>query len=154
MLKKNITSEDNQAETNGIETITSNLQKLLSNNELKKHLNKTDLNNMTRMLEKLNKNIEGFRNNDENMELLVFLTKTCPYCVKYDNQIHKNLENKLKNRCKIRKIYADNDKDKLFEKYDIQYVPKGLLLSNERYVPIEGALDNETICKYLDKINN
>jgi DNA invertase Pin-like site-specific DNA recombinase len=54
--KKNITSEDNQAETNGIETITSNLQKLLSNNELNKHLNKTDLNNMTRMLEKLNKN--------------------------------------------------------------------------------------------------
>ncbi len=120
--------------------------------------------NIKNTIEKLNKNVEGFRNNDKNVEgfinsdknveLLVFLTKTCPHCVRYDNQIHMNLENKLKNRCRIRKIYADNDKDKLFEKYDIQYVPKGLLLSNERYVPIEGALDNETICKYLDKINN
>ena len=65
-----------------------------------------------------------------------------------------NLEKQLQNRCKIRKVYVDNDKDNLFDKYDIQYVPKGLLLSNERYIPIEGALNNETICKYLDKINN
>jgi thiol-disulfide isomerase/thioredoxin len=108
--------------------------------------------NIKSTIEKLNK--EGFSNIDNNIELLVFLTKTCPHCVIYDNQIHKNLENKLKNKCKIRKIYVDNDKDKLFEKYNIEYVPKGLLLSNERYVPIEGALDNETICKYLDKINN
>jgi thiol-disulfide isomerase/thioredoxin len=110
--------------------------------------------NIKNTIEKLNKNVEGFINSDKNIELLVFLTKTCPHCVIYDNKIHMNLEKQLKNKCRIRKIYADNDKDKLFEKYDIQYVPKGLLLSNERYVPIEGALDNETICKYLDKINN
>ena len=108
--------------------------------------------NIKSTIEKLNKE-ERFSNIDNNVELLVFLTKTCPHCVKYDN-IHMNLEKQLKNRCRIRKIYADNDKDNLFDKYDIQYVPKGLLLSKERYIPIEGALDNETICKYLDKINN
>jgi thiol-disulfide isomerase/thioredoxin len=101
----------------------------------------------------INKNTEGFRNSNK-VELLVFLTKTCPHCVRYDNNMHMNLEKQLRNRCRIRKIYAEDDKDRLFEKYDIQYVPKGLLLSNERYVPIEGALDNETICRYLDKINN
>jgi len=110
--------------------------------------------NIKNTIEKLKIN-ERFSNIDnKNVELLVFLTKTCPHCIIYDNKIHNNLENELKNRCKIRKIYIDNDRDKLFEKYDIQYVPKGLLLSNERYVPIEGALDNETICRYLDKINN
>jgi thiol-disulfide isomerase/thioredoxin len=107
--------------------------------------------NIKNTIEKLNK--EGFSNIDNNVELLVFLTKTCPHCLKYDN-IHMNLEKQLKNRCRIRKIYLDNDKDNLFDKYNIQYVPKGILLSNERYIPIEGALDNETICKYLDKINN
>lgn len=54
-VKKNINETDETDEINGIEMITSNLQKLLSNNELNKHLNKTDLNNMTIMLEKLNK---------------------------------------------------------------------------------------------------
>ncbi len=103
-------------------------------------------------------NTESFsnilENKDNNIELLVFLTKTCPHCVRYDKEIHMNLEKQLQNRCKIRKVYVDNDKDNLFDKYDIQYVPKGLLLSNERYIPIEGALNNETISKYLDKINN
>ena len=108
--------------------------------------------NIKNTIEKLYKE-EGFTNIDNNVELLVFLTKTCPHCINYDN-IHMNLEKQLKNRCRIRKIYADNDKDNLFDKYDIQYVPKGLLLSKERYVPIEGALNNETICRYLDKINN
>ena len=108
--------------------------------------------NIKSTIEKLNKE-ERFSNIDNNVELLVFLTKSCPHCINYDN-IHMNLEKQLKNRCRIRKIYADNDKDNLFDKYDIQYVPKGLLLSKERYIPIEGALDNETICKYLDKINN
>jgi thiol-disulfide isomerase/thioredoxin len=103
-------------------------------------------------------NTESFTNilgnKDNNIELVVFLTRTCPHCVRYDKEIHMNLEKQLQNRCRIRRVYADNDKDNLFNKYDIQYVPKGLLLSNERYIPIEGALNNENICKYLDKINN
>jgi thiol-disulfide isomerase/thioredoxin len=109
--------------------------------------------NIKNTIEKLNK--EGFSNIDnKNVELLVFLTKTCPHCVKYDNDIHYKLEKQLEKKCRIRKIYADNDKENLFDKYNIEYVPKGLLLSKERYVPIEGALDNETISKYLEKINN
>lgn len=50
--KKNIDQSD-ESYINDIDLVTSNLQKLLSNNELNKHLNKTDLNNMSRMLEKL-----------------------------------------------------------------------------------------------------
>jgi thiol-disulfide isomerase/thioredoxin len=144
---------------------------IVNSNNIQKTIEKiTDNKNLMRMIENTNEyisddevsykkiNTESFsnilENKDNNIELLVFLTKTCPHCVRYDKDIHMNLEKQLQNRCKIRKVYVDNDKDNLFDKYDIQYVPKGLLLSNERYIPIEGALNNETICKYLDKINN
>jgi DNA invertase Pin-like site-specific DNA recombinase len=53
--KKNLDDIDKMDESDDIDKVTSNLKKLLSNNELNKHLNKTDLNHMTRMLEKLNK---------------------------------------------------------------------------------------------------
>jgi len=100
---------------------------------------------------------ESFSNildNDNNIELLVFLSKSCPHCVNYDKNTHNKLEKELENNCKIRKIYPDNDSDNLFDKYNIQFVPKGILLSKDRYIPIEGALNNQTIRKYLEKINN
>lgn len=53
--KKNI-DQSGSSDIDDIELVTANLKKLLSNNELNKHLNKTELNNMSIMLEKLNKN--------------------------------------------------------------------------------------------------
>jgi thiol-disulfide isomerase/thioredoxin len=99
---------------------------------------------------------ESFSNilEDNNTELLVFLSKTCHHCMVYDKNTHSKLEKELQNRCTIKKIYADDDKDNLFNKYNIQYVPKGIILSRNRYIPIEGALNNETIRTYLEKINN
>jgi len=84
-------------------------------------------------------------------ELLVFLSKTCPYCIKYEKEQHNKLEKELKDKCTIRKIYSDDDKDDLFSKYKIEYVPKGILLSGERYIPIEGALVGSNIIEFLEK---
>jgi thiol-disulfide isomerase/thioredoxin len=98
-------------------------------------------------------NITGKEDEEEDSEneLLVFLSKTCPYCIKYDKEMHNKLEKELENKCKIRKIYSDNDKDNLFSKYKINYVPKGILLSKDRYIPIEGALTGSNIIEYLEK---
>lgn len=56
--KKHIHIDDvnKTSDTDDIDSVTYNLQKLLFNDELNKHLNKTDLNNMKRMLEKLKSN--------------------------------------------------------------------------------------------------
>jgi len=99
---------------------------------------------------------ESFSNILDNkpIELLVFLSNSCPHCIRYEKEVHENLSNELKNRCTIRRIYSNNDNNDMFNKYNIEYVPKGILLSEDRYVPIEGALNKETIIKYLEKINN
>ena len=64
------------------------------------------------------------------------------------------LELELNNECKIKKVYSDNDTKNLFSKYNIRYVPSGLLLSKDRYIPIEGKLNNENIRKHIKKIKN
>ena len=93
-------------------------------------------------IEKLNKE-EGFSNIDNNVELLVFLTKTCPHCINYDN-IHMNLEKQLKNRCRIRKIYADNDKDNLFKIDNF----KPIIISTYRTDTIYSSNDDKN---YVDR---
>jgi thiol-disulfide isomerase/thioredoxin len=94
---------------------------------------------------------ESFSNILENQnKLLIFLSKTCPYCVIYEKNKHDKLERELKDKCKIIKIYSDADHDNLFEKYDVRFVPKGILLSEDRYLPVEGNnINSEFISKYL-----
>ena len=63
--------------------------------------------------------LKRFSNIDNNVELLVFLTKTCPHCVKYDN-IHMNLEKQLKdNWFNTNDTFSINTKDafSLIEKW-------------------------------------
>ena len=64
-------------------------------------------------------------NSDNPLEVLIFLSKTCPHCVQYikneDKHITAYIENEKKG--KIKKIFPDEDPDNLFSKYDVQYVP-------------------------------
>lgn len=55
-VKKNIDNkEDNQIEMNDIECVTTNLKKILSNDELNKYFDNSDLDCVTKMLKKLDK---------------------------------------------------------------------------------------------------
>jgi thiol-disulfide isomerase/thioredoxin len=90
----------------------------------------------------------------EKKNLLIFLSKTCPHCVTYDNNMHEKLKMELGNECNIKKIYADNDNDGLFNKYNIRYVPAGVILSRQRYIPIEGVINIENVKKQIKKLKN
>jgi len=99
-------------------------------------------------------NIEHMKMVNKNTELekknlLIFLSKTCPHCVIYDNDMHEKLKMELGNECNIKKIYADDDNEGLFNKYNIRYVPAGVILSRERYIPIEGVINIENVKKQI-----
>jgi len=68
--------------------------------------------------------MENFETSSDTPTLLIFISKTCPHCVTYNEKTHPILEKALANTdIKLKKIYADEDPDKLFEKYGVQYVP-------------------------------
>ena len=96
--------------------------------------------------------MEHMENDKKN--LLIFLSKTCPHCVTYDNSIHEKLKMELGNECNIKKIYNDKDTDGLFNKYNIRYVPAGIILSRERHIPIEGVINIENIKEQIKKLKN
>jgi predicted nucleic acid-binding Zn-ribbon protein len=107
--------------------------------------------------EKINNiiNADKINNNESNEnKLLVFLSKTCPHCVTYDNVTHNKLLKDLDNKIKIEKVYSDKDTQGLFNKYNINFVPAGILLSRERHIPIEGIINTENIKEQIKKLKN
>jgi hypothetical protein len=44
-------------------------------------------------------------------EILIFLSKECDKCKYYDNNIYPKIENSFKNKCKLRKIYYQDNKN-------------------------------------------
>ena len=80
--------------------------------------------------------------------LMVFLTKHCPHCKTYDNYQHAELENKLANHnIKIKKVYADEDDDDLFNKNEVMFVPAGVVMKGDAKAKINGAITHENVLK-------
>jgi hypothetical protein len=95
--------------------------------------------------------IDTFENSTDDMELLVFLTEKCPHCTNYVNNVHAKLENELKkDNIKIKKVYDDN----LFDKYNVSYVPKGLLIKNNIVKDIDNGLTIENVKKAISSFDN
>ncbi len=70
--------------------------------------------------------------------LLIFISKTCPHCVTYNEKTHPILEKALANtNIKLKKIYADEDPEKLFEKYGVQYVPTFYYVKGDKKERVE-----------------
>lgn len=68
--------------------------------------------------------INKYENFDNTPTLYIFVSKTCPHCVTYNEKTHPVLEKALANtNIKLKKVFADEDPDKLFDKFDVKYVP-------------------------------
>ena len=81
-------------------------------------------------------NVETFKNDTQT--LLIFISKTCPHCVTYNDKTHPILEKALSNtNIKLQKVYADEDPDKLFEKYGVQYVPTFYCVRGDKKEKVE-----------------
>ena len=91
--------------------------------------------------------------NTNNKELLIFLSKRCPYCITYLKNTHKKITDELSNIYNIKLIFSDDDKDDLFKKYKINYVPNAIILSNHKEYEIKGIINSDNILN-ADKEEN
>ena len=85
--------------------------------------------------------------------LLVFLTKQCPHCVNYDRQQHANLANNLaKSNIQVKKVYADEDEDNLFDQHNVMFVPAAVVMKGDVKEKVNGAITHENVVNTAKKL--
>jgi len=95
----------------------------------------------------------GNTNNATESVLMVFLTKQCPHCVNFDKNVHDNLAKELATKnIKIKKIYADQDPEKLFDQYQIMYVPAGIVVKDDETKKVNGEINFNNVVKTANSI--
>jgi len=76
--------------------------------------------------------LEGFENTTP-IKIIIFVSKSCPHCVTYNKNMHSKIEQFCnQNGISLQRIFSDEDKDGLFEKYNIEYVPAAILIKNDQ----------------------
>ena len=90
-------------------------------------------------------------------QLIVFLGRQCPHCIQYDKEKFIRLKgrvNKISNgNVTVKKIYSDKDPKGLFNKYDIQYVPAAVVLTNNKTNKISGDISPANSLNTINKMN-
>lgn len=88
-------------------------------------------------------------------QVIVFFGRHCPHCVHYDRDKFKRLKGKLNKlgngNVTVLKIYSDKDPKGLFNKYDIQFVPAGLVISNGKVSKISGEISPSNVLNTISK---
>ena len=96
---------------------------------------------------------EEFKNNTSPATILVFVSKSCGHCVNYNKKMHNEVEDFAnKNKNEYKRIFADDDKDNLFNKYGIQYVPACVILKGDIIKKIDGTIDTSSIKSTISSI--
>ena len=89
-------------------------------------------------------------------QVIVFLSKTCPHCVQYDKHKFARLKGKLhkmsNGNVSVKKIYADKDPKGLFNKYEVQYVPAAVVLTNNKTGKISGDISPTNSLNTINKL--
>ena len=89
-------------------------------------------------------------------QVIVFLSKSCPHCIVYDNEKFKRLKGKLEKLAKgnisVKKVYADNDPKLLFDKYEVQFVPAGVVICDGKKSKISGEISPSNAIKTINKL--
>ncbi len=82
----------------------------------------------------------------------VFVSKSCPHCVTYNDKTHPILEKALTNTdiC-IKRVFADEDPDKLFEKFNVQFVPTFYCVKGDKKERVE-QIDPPTLIKKFNSM--
>ena len=92
------------------------------------------------------------------LELLVFVSNSCPHCVDYvknNHDIISKMANNSGNKFKVKKIISDGSTEstQLFNKYDVKYVPTGIIVSGDKIVKSLGSVVTpETVSSALNSI--
>ena len=115
-----------------------------------------NINTNMNMRDKSNKSNESNESNEytESVVLLVFLTKQCPHCVNYDRNVHDTLTKDLNSKAniKVKKVYADEDQDNLFDKHNIMFVPAGLVVKGNSVEKVNGEINFKNVVDTKNKL--
>ena len=85
---------------------------------------------------------EPFENTDDSLKLYVFVSNHCSHCLNYLKNNHDDVCALMKSKgLKVYKIQSDGsvESSDLFNKYNVQFVPTGLLVKGDKVVKNLGS---------------
>lgn len=88
-------------------------------------------------------------NSDEPLKLFVFVSGHCPHCHTYLNNHHNNVMDMCKSKgIDVEKVQSDGSakSNDLFTKYDVQFIPAGILVKgNKLYKKLGSDLSPQAV---------
>ena len=78
---------------------------------------------------------ESFENTNEPIKLYVFVSGHCPHCHTYLDKYHNDVCALMKSKgLEVQKVQSDGSEEssKLFDKYNVQFVPAGILVKGDK----------------------
>lgn len=91
--------------------------------------------------------------NHKDVSIYIFVSKTCPHCVKYNNSMHQLIDMWAKSKSfNYKRIFPDDDPDKLFNKYNVQFVPMCIVVVNGNPHVLQKDINIENLTKFINAI--
>lgn len=91
--------------------------------------------------------------NNKKIEILVLVTRSCPACKHYDSQLHDKIIEFCKNNgYEYKRVYQDDDKDHLFDKYKVEYIPCCFIIVNGKATKLNGNITPDNIKSQIKNI--
>lgn len=85
-------------------------------------------------------------NSNEKISLLIFVSETCHHCVNYNKMTHPELVSWAnKKGYELKRIFAHDDKEKLFDKYNIEFVPACVIIKDSQIKSLSGPINSTNI---------
>jgi hypothetical protein len=103
-----------------------------SSNNPPNNLNNTNNLNLSNLLNStsLNKSDKS-----KSTELIIFVSESCTHCVHYNKYYHDGIVTLGKSKgINVHRVFSHNDPNNLFDKYNVMYVPTGLLIKDGKVV--------------------
>lgn len=89
--------------------------------------------------------------NQKSVSIIVFVSKTCPHCVKYNSSMHNLVEMWAKSKSfNYQRVFPDEDPDKLFSKYNVQYVPMCIVIVGGQPRVLQKEINIENLTRFIN----
>jgi thiol-disulfide isomerase/thioredoxin len=95
---------------------------------------------------------ENFQSdNQKNIIINIFLSKSCPHCVSYKME-HENIKQKILSlypKASFNLLYADEHRE-LFNENEIEYVPACMMnINNKGFVKMNNRINAENLIEFI-----
>lgn len=97
---------------------------------------------------------ETFANTQGTTELLVFISDTCSHCQNYLDNNNKDVVAFMQSkRLTVQTIKSDGSKvsNDLFNKYNVQFVPTGILIKNGKPINLGSNINVQSVKNALEQ---